>query len=86
MATETLACVLPQDDSPWRDLVNRTLVNMLAVQENNFESRCEEIYDRWFGRDGALYYPLDQSTRDYLSNLSIWMPRPLADSLPRRIP
>lgn len=63
-----------QDDSPWRDFVNRTLVNMPAVQENNFESRHEEICDRRFGRDGALYYPLDQSTRDYLSNLSIWMP------------
>ena len=74
LATETLACVLPQDDSPWRDLVNRTLVDMLHVHENNFESRYEEIYDRWFGRNGTLYYPLDQSTRDYLSNLSIWMP------------
>ena len=74
LATETLACVLPQDDSPWRDLINRTLVDMLTVQENNFESRYEEIYDRWFGRDGELYYPLDQSTRDYLNNLSIWMP------------
>ena len=74
LATETLACVLPQDDSSWRDLINRTLTDMLAIQENNFESRYEEIYDRWFGRDGALYYPLDQSTRDYLNNLSIWMP------------
>ena len=74
LATETLACVLPQDDSAWRDLVNRTLVDTLVVTENNFESRYEEIYDRWFGRDGELYYPLDQSTRDYLSNLSIWQP------------
>lgn len=74
LATETLACVLPQDDSAWRDLVNRTLVDILVVKENNFESRYEEIYDRWFGRNGELYYPLDQSTRDYLSNLSIWQP------------
>lgn len=73
LATETLACVLPQDDSPWRDLVNRTLVDTLTVKKNHFESRYEEIYDRWFGRNGPLYYPLDQSTRDYLNNLSIWM-------------
>ena len=73
LATETLACVLPQNDSAWRDLINRTLVDMLTVQENDFVSRYEEIYDRWFGRDGALYYPLDRSTRDYLNNLSIWM-------------
>ena len=74
LATETLACVLPQDDSAWRDLVNRTLADMLAVQGDNFESRYEGIYDRWFGRDGVLYYPLDQSTRDYLSDLSVWVP------------
>ena len=71
LATETLACVLPQNDSPWRDLVNRTLVDMFA-DLGEFGGRYEEIYDRWFGRDGALFYPLDRSTRDYLGGISIW--------------
>lgn len=71
LATETLACVLPQNDSPWRDLVNRTLVDMFA-DLGEFGGRYEEVYDRWFGRDGALFYPLDRSTRDYLGGISIW--------------
>lgn len=71
LATESLACVLPQNDSRWRDLVNRTLIGMFAeIQE--FKGRYEQIYSRWFGREGALFYPLDRSTRDYLADISIW--------------
>ena len=72
LATEALACVLPQDDSRWRDLVNRTLVQVFADVQD-FGGRYEEIYDRWFGRDGALFYPLDRATRDYLGSVSIWV-------------
>ncbi len=71
LATESLACVLPQNDSRWRDLVNRTLVRMFGdVQQ--FKGRYEEVYNRWFGRDGALFYPLDRASRDYLADVSIW--------------
>ena len=72
LASETLACVLPQDDSPWRDLVNRTLVEMFDRVED-FGGRYEALYNRWFGRDGALFYPLDRETRAYLGNVSIWV-------------
>ncbi len=72
LAAEKLACVLPQNDSPWRDLVNRTLVDMFA-EVDVFSGRYEEIYDRWFGRSGLLFYPLDRGTRDYLNNVSIWV-------------
>ena len=71
LATESLACVLPQNDSRWRDLVNRTLIDMFGdVQQ--FKGRYEEVYNRWFGRDGALFYPLDRATRAYLADVSIW--------------
>lgn len=71
LAMETLACVLPQDDSPWRDTVNRVLVDMFAgVKDAN--SRYDEIYERWFGRDSTIFYPLDRDNRTYLSTLSIW--------------
>ncbi len=71
LATESLACVLPQNDSRWRDLVNRTLIRMFG-DVRQFRGRYEEIYNRWFGRDGALFYPLDRATRDYLADVSIW--------------
>ena len=71
LATETLACVLPQNDSIWRDLVNRTLVDLFDGVAN-FRGRYVEIYERWFGRNGRIVYPLDRSTRDYLGGVTIW--------------
>ena len=71
LAAEFLACVLPQDDSLWRDFINRNLVGMFA-HGGGSGGRYLEIYDRWFGRDSAVFYPLDLSTRDYLRNASIW--------------
>ena len=71
LAMETLACVLPQDDSPWRDTVNRVIVDIFTgVEDSN--SRYDEIYERWFGRHSEIFYPLDRDNRTYLSTVSIW--------------
>ncbi len=71
LAMETLACVLPQDDSPWRDVVNRVLIDLFTgVEDSN--SRYDEIYERWFGRNSEIFYPLDRDNRNYLSTVSIW--------------
>ena len=71
LAMETLACVLPQDDSPWRDTVNRVIIDMFTgVEDSN--SRYDEIYERWFGRHSEIFYPLDRDNRNYLSTVSIW--------------
>ena len=71
LAMETLACVLPQDDSPWRDTVNRVIIDLFSgVEDSN--SRYDEIYERWFGRHSEIFYPLDRDNRKYLSTVSIW--------------
>ena len=71
LAMETLACVLPQDDSPWRDTVNRVLIDMFSgVKDSN--SRYDALYERWFGRHSEIFYPLDRANRNYLSTVSIW--------------
>ncbi len=71
LAMETLACVLPQNDSPWRDTVNRVLIDLFSgVEDSN--SRYDEIYERWFGRHSEIFYPLDRDNRNYLSTISIW--------------
>ncbi len=72
LATETLACILPEDDSSWRDFINRSLISMLADIEH-FRGRYDALYNQWFGREGQLFYPLDRDTRRYLRDLSIWV-------------
>ncbi len=71
LGTEPMACLLPQNDSPWRDLVNHALVDLMDGIEE-FRGPYVEMYDRWFGRRDLMVYPLDRTTRDYLSELNIW--------------
>lgn len=71
LGTEALSCVVPEDDSDWRDLINHTLVG-LYDGIGDYRGAYVDLYDRWFGRDGVMVYPLDRSTRDYLEHINIW--------------
>lgn len=71
LGNEAMACVLPQDDSAWRDLVNRAIID-LERGLADYRGRYMEIHHKWFGRDGVMVYPLDRSTRDYLLQSNIW--------------
>ena len=71
LAMEMLACVLPQNDSHWRDTVNQVLIEMFAgVEDSN--SRYDALYEQWFGRHSKIFYPLDRDNRNYLSTVAIW--------------
>ena len=37
-----------------------------GVKDSN--SRYDEIYERWFGRDSEIFYPLDRANRNYLEH------------------
>lgn len=71
LGMEAMACVLPENDSAWRDLVNAALIDLYDGIDS-FRGPYVKIYDRWFGRDSNMVYPLDRATRDYLHQLDIW--------------
>lgn len=71
LSNEAMACVLPQGDSEWRDFVNQTIVGLTSGLAD-YRGRYMELYDKWFGRDGIMVYPLDRTTRDYLLQTNIW--------------
>lgn len=69
---ETMACILPQNDSAWRDFVNRTFAELLdGVDE--YRGSYMEIYERWFGPRGVVYFPLDYATAQRLAASIIWL-------------
>lgn len=68
---ETMACILPQNDSLWRDFVNHAIID-LEDGLADYRGRYMDLHDKWFGRDGVMVYPLDRSTRDYLLQSNIW--------------
>lgn len=69
---ETMACILPQNDSAWRDLVNYTLADLLAGVDE-YRGAYMEIYERWFGPRGVVYFPLDYATAQRLAASVIWL-------------
>ncbi len=68
---ETMACLVPENDSPWRDFVNGVLRDLLRGIEA-YRGGYMAIYDRWFGRGAAISYPLDERTVQFFVDVNAW--------------
>ena len=72
LSYEAIACILPLNDSAWRTFVNRVLADLLdGVDE--YRGTYIEIYERWFGPRGAIYFPLDYAVAQRLAAALIWL-------------
>jgi polar amino acid transport system substrate-binding protein len=72
LSYESMACMLPKDDSVWRDFVNRTLSDLLEGVDQ-YRGGYYEIYERWFGASGYLFYPLDREVAKRLAGARMWL-------------
>ena len=70
---ESTACMLPQDDSRWRDFVNRVLFDLLDGVDQ-FRGVYFDMYERWLGPQGPIYYPLDDQVSRRLAEGLMWLP------------
>ncbi|MCH7895807.1 MAG: transporter substrate-binding domain-containing protein [candidate division NC10 bacterium] len=57
---EPYSCIVPENDSRWRDFVNHTLMELI---ENG---RYFELYDKWFGDKGVVPYPMPSVVKLYI--------------------
>ncbi|MBU0726891.1 MAG: amino acid ABC transporter substrate-binding protein [Alphaproteobacteria bacterium] len=69
---EPMACILPQNDSPWRDFVDHTLVRLMSGVEE-YRGPYFDIYQKWFGPDGDLHYPLSQDAIRHFDQIRSWI-------------
>ena len=69
---ETISCILPENQSKFKDLVNIQLMKMLNGLES-LSGKYAKIYFRWFGVDGVLNYPLDKTRQNKLLSSNIWL-------------
>jgi polar amino acid transport system substrate-binding protein len=54
------SCMVPENDSRWRDFVNHTIMELID------SGKFFELYDKWFGERGVVSYPMTPRVRDYL--------------------
>ena len=69
---ETVACMVPQNDSRWLDFVNGVLRDLFRGIAD-YRGGYVTIYDRWFGRDAAISYPLDERTVQFFLSTLVWL-------------
>nr|MCU0536827.1 transporter substrate-binding domain-containing protein [Hydrococcus sp. Prado102] len=72
---ESYACLLPQDESAWRDSVNYSLVKFMGgIVSDRQESVA--IYEKWFGENSTTPYSRE-TINDYFQgivNTYEWIP------------
>lgn len=69
---ETMACLLPQNDSQWRDFVNGVLRDLFRGIDA-YRGGYVDIYQRWFGRDAQMAYPLDENAVRFFQATLVWL-------------
>ncbi|MFQ5990415.1 MAG: amino acid ABC transporter substrate-binding protein [Candidatus Methylomirabilales bacterium] len=57
---EPYACILPENDSKWRDFVNHTFMELI---ENG---TYLQLYDKWFGEKGVVPYQMPPVAKAYI--------------------
>jgi polar amino acid transport system substrate-binding protein len=69
---EPMACILPNNDSRWRDFVDHTIVRMLSGIED-YRGVYYDTYQRWFGPNGELHYPLSREAIAHFNEIRSWI-------------
>jgi ABC-type amino acid transport substrate-binding protein len=54
------SCMVPENDSKWRDFVNHTFMELID------SGKFFELYDKWFGERGVVPYPMSDKVRNYM--------------------
>ena len=54
------SCMVPENDSKWRDFVNHTFMELIDT------GKFFELYDKWFGKRGVVPYRMSDKVRNYM--------------------
>jgi len=57
---EPYSCMVPENDSKWRDFVNHAIMELID------SGRFFVLYDKWFGEHGVIPYPMSDRVRNYM--------------------
>jgi ABC-type amino acid transport substrate-binding protein len=57
---EPYSCIVPENDSKWRDFVNHTFMELID------SGKYFELYDKWFEANGIVSYPMSDQVRNYM--------------------
>lgn len=59
------ACMVPENDSKWRNFVNHTFMELID------SGKFFELYDKWLGERGVIPYPMSDTVRSFIIMQSV---------------
>jgi ABC-type amino acid transport substrate-binding protein len=62
---DPFSCMVPENDSKWRDFVNHTLMELID------SGTYFQLYEKWFGERGVVPYPMSDRVRSYMNMQSM---------------
>jgi ABC-type amino acid transport substrate-binding protein len=65
LSKDPYACMVPENDSKWRDFVNHTFMELID------SGKFFELYDTWFGERGVVPYPMSDRVRNFMIMQSV---------------
>jgi ABC-type amino acid transport substrate-binding protein len=60
LAKDPYSCIVPENDSKWRDFVNHTFMELID------SGKFFALYDKWFGERGVVPYPMSDQVRNFM--------------------
>ena len=60
LSKDPYSCMIPENDSKWRDFVNDTFMELID------NGKYFELYDKWFGERGVVPYPMPDQVHNYM--------------------
>ena len=60
LTRDPYSCMVPENDSKWRDFVNHTFMELID------NGKYFELYDKWFGVRGVVPFPMSDQVRNYM--------------------
>lgn len=69
LSIEAFACIVPENDSSWRNFVNNTIADMLK-DVDRYRGEYYDIYRRWFRSGNGPQYPLSSEAINHLKNIN----------------
>ena len=72
LTTEIIGCVLPPDDSAFRDQINKILFDSFKGIKN-YLGAYSEIYFQWFGIESDIRFPMTDVHKDLLHASKVWL-------------
>ncbi|MGV6872142.1 amino acid ABC transporter substrate-binding protein [Pseudochelatococcus sp. B33] len=68
LSTEAIACILPENDSHWRDFTNRVITDLLQGVDA-YRGDYYEIHRKWFGAASGIHLPLSKDAINHFKNV-----------------